>query len=310
MKKFLIVAPSYLEISGGSVVLHKLCDILNDLGYSAFLYPYISSRENSSINRFRGFVGGLLDEYISIRTRILKQYNTNPHYNTPVIYNINLSNCQDEWIVVYPEVTYGNPLGAKNVVRWLLHQPGFHSGNVSYCQGEIYFRFNDAIRPFSIYGSKTSDNFLKVINYPVEFYNKENISNERKGTAYCIRKGKGKEIIHELDNSILIDGKSHAEVAQIFKSVKQFVSYDTYTAYSIFAVLCGCESIVIPDEGVTEAEWYPNVEDRYGIAYGFSRLEWAATTAHFQVERVNQEHIKSSFSVEKFALETQDFFKS
>jgi hypothetical protein len=34
--------------------------------------------------------------------------------------------------------------------------------------------------------------------------------------------------------------------------VETFISYDTYTAYSLFAVLCECESVVIPDEGVSE----------------------------------------------------------
>ncbi len=32
---FTIVAPSYDNTSGGIVVLHKLCDLINELGYSA-----------------------------------------------------------------------------------------------------------------------------------------------------------------------------------------------------------------------------------------------------------------------------------
>lgn len=308
MKKFLIVSPAYCEITGGVVVLHKLCDFLNKLGYSAFLYPNISSRENSPAGRWKSLLGGMLDDFRIMRNRVFKKYKVNEHYNTPVIYSINLSKCQDQWIVVYPEITYGNPLSAKHIVRWFLHQPGFHTGSVSYTKGELYFRFNSAVCNFGIDGSHTSENFLKIIHYPVEFYNKEYVSTERKGTAYCIRKGKGKKIIHDLENSILIDGKSHEEVANIFKTVKQFISYDTYTAYSLFAVLCGCESVVVPDEGVSEEMWYPNVEDRYGIAYGLNKLKWAADTADLQINRINGEHEKSISSVKAFALESQKFF--
>lgn len=308
MKKFLIVSPDYCEISGGVVALHKLCDILNKFGYSAFLYPYVSCRENSPAGRWKSLLGGMFDDLRIIRNRISKNYKVNPHYETPVIYSINLSMCQDQWIVVYPEITYGNPLSAQNVIRWFLHHPGFHSGKVSYAKGELYFRFNEAMHNFSLDGSYTSANFLKVIHYPVEFYNNNNLSTERKGTAYCIRKGKGKKLIHDLEDSILIDGKSHEEVADILKTVKRFISYDTYTAYSIFAILCGCESVVIPDEGVSEEAWYPNIEDRYGIAYGFEKIKWANDTVDLQMKRINSEHEKSILSVKTFALEAQKFF--
>lgn len=81
-------------------------------------------------------------------------------------------------------------------------------------------------------------------------------------------------------NSTLIDGKSHEDVSRIFKRVKTFISYDAYTAYSIFATLCGCESIVVPEKGVEKEIWYPDKKDRDGIAYGFDDLDHARETAH------------------------------
>lgn len=42
---------------------------------------------------------------------------TNPDFTTP---QANYSDLRLDSIVIYPEVTLGNPLGARNVERWLL----------------------------------------------------------------------------------------------------------------------------------------------------------------------------------------------
>ena len=169
-------------------------------------------------------------------------------------------------------------------------------------------KFNSAILDFNFPGSKTSEKELKVIHYPLEYYNLSGASNTRKGTAYCLRKGRGKEIQHDLADSILIDDMSHAEVAAIFKRVKTFISYDTYTAYSFFAVLCGCDSVVIPDGGVTKEQWYPNVKDRHGLSYGFDEIDEAKKTAPLVKEYVIREEHKSVDNVKSFLLESDAFF--
>ena len=101
---------------------------------------------------------------------------------------------------------------------------------------------------------------------------------------------------------------SHPEIAGIFKRVKTFISYDTYTAYSRFAVLCGCESVVVPDEGVTKEQWRPNPADRYGVAYGFSDIEAASRTAHLMKEHTLFEERISSENVKNAVIEINDFF--
>jgi hypothetical protein len=100
-----------------------------------------------------------------------------------------------------------------------------------------------------------------------------------------MRKGRGRAPIHDIANSILIDGKSHAETAATFKKVKQFISYDPYTHYSYFAAIAGCESIVAPLDNTTKEQWKPDIADRYGLAYGFDELEFARATRHLALER-------------------------
>lgn len=300
MNKILIFSPSYNENSGGIIALHKLCQIINQLGREAYLFPAFSTYE---INRNTS----LSDLKMIFKSEIksLLKFKTNPAFYTPVIYKKKHLGDLNDWIVIYPEIVFGNPLNSKNVVRWLLHNPGFHTKKIFYGENETYFKFNSAIRDFQYPGSTLSRHELKVIHYPLEHYNLDGASAHREGTAYCLRKGKNKKIQHDLKGSILIDGKSHAEVSRIFKKVKTFISYDTYTAYSFFAVLCGCESIVIPDEGVSEESWYPNPRDRYGLAYGFENLEKAKETSHLIFDHVISEENKSTDCVKKF-IETID----
>lgn len=302
-RKFLIFAPSYQELSGGVIALHKLCSILNELGRQSFLYPY---SQTHSLKRNKSVKSGF-DSLVQKAKLQLKPYKTNPFFETPVISNIKGIDW-DKWVVIYPEVTEGNPLGAKNIVRWLLHNPGFHYDYFSYLRGELYFRFNSGISDFDSPGSCTSTSFLKVIHYPLEHYNEHNVATVRSGTAYSIRKGKGKPLLHSLKDSILIDEKPHKEVSEIFKRVKRFISYDSLSAYSIFAALCGCESVVVPDDGVSKEQWYPDHRDRYGISYGFADIEEANMSRSLLRDHILGEQAKCREDVKGALKEIDAYF--
>ena len=306
IKKFIIFSPSYNEKSGGVIVLHKLCHLINELGYKAYLYPYFETYDLNKNNALKTALRLIKDCWVNSRFN----YKLNTAFTSPIfkekLNQVDLS----EFIVVYPEIVLGNPLNAPNVVRWLLHQPGYHSNKIFYGKNELLFKFNSAIDDFYYQDSKVSTLELKVIHYPLEHYDTvaENNSLIRKGSAYCIRKGKGKEIQHDLDDSIKIDLLSHKEVAAVFRRVEYFYSYDVYTAYSIFAVLSGCKSIVIPDKGVTIDDWYPNKEDRYGISYGINDLSNADKTVKLVKNRILDEEANSKSNVSKFVIEAFDFF--
>jgi len=304
--KFLIVSPPYDERVGGAVVSHKLCSILNELGYESYLHPYRKRYGLNNIHFARKWVRNIKDHYRRGKGDY-GRYKVNPVYDTPVFHEVDDSSLK-EFVVVYPEIVFGNPLNAQRVVRWLLHNPGFHTGSVNYGKNELYFKFSSRIEDFHSSGSVLSKNLLKVVHFPLEYYNLNDLPPDRKGTAYCLRKGKHKPVQHDLNGSVLIDEKSNSEIANIFKRVKTFISYDTYTAYSKFAVLCGCESIVVPDQGVTKEQWQPNPADRYGIAYGFSDVEAARETAHLVKEHMLVEERKSIQNVKDAVIEINDFF--
>lgn len=310
-RKILICAPSYSQNNGGAIVLHKLCHLINELGNNAYLFPIV---ENHELNKFN-YKSVLVKFFKKHLREPFRRFKTVPNLKTPVLKKIPIDIHTDNWVVIYPEITFGNPLRAQNVVRWLLHNPDFNQAtgkddkNFFFGTGELYFRIGPWFKEFTYPGSTTSTSFLQVFHYPLHLFNLEGTVKERTGTAYAIRKGKNKKIVHDLNNSVLIDGLKHEEIAKIFKQVKTFISYDSNTTLSILAVLCGCDSVVIPDDGISEESWMPNPEDRYGLSYGFESLKIARETAHLAIEKIYQTESSSLSSVQNFLLEINKFFK-
>jgi len=321
MKKFIIFATEYSENLGGPIALHKLCDLLNRAGYEAYLYPYYKSYDLHTYNldEVPGYLKELnsifsLTKTVPIGTPVsLDQFESvfwvNGNFNTPVYLPERNITFNDDWIVVYPEITFGNPLRAKNVVRWLLHNPGFHNGKIFYGQNELYFRYSKAVKEFQFPGSKTSSIMLEILHAPFEHYSEPIHAVERIGRAYSIRKGANRVQEFDLEDAISIDGKSHLEIANIFRSVKTFISFDNLSLYSSLAVLCGCESIVIPEKGISEEKWQPDERRRYGIAYGFENIMKARSTAHLALQGLLSIQDDSKKIVNEFIKEVQDFFK-
>lgn len=270
-KKFLIYAPPFDPDSGGSIVLHKLCDLLNRSNCEAYIYPAIPSFELNIANfkQLEKMIGDM-----SLIVSLSKSYKTNPDFITPVVESSFGDKAGDDWVVVYPEVTFGNPLNAKNVIRWILYYPGIHTGKIYYNQNELHFYFNKNFKTYDFPGVVDADLDLRIEHYPFELYAKEFKNKNRKGTAYCLRKAGDVKINLNQDQDFLIDGKSHQEVANIFGKVEKFVSFDQYTAYSWLAAIAGCNSIIHRDELNVNS----GLVGMDGVAYGDDDLGRAKET--------------------------------
>ena len=306
MKTYVIFSPPYDEIRGGSIVLHKLCHLINQQGRQAYIFPLFENFEINQLN-YKKLIPLLLRRTIRWK---FKPYRTNPKFRTPIVRSIAQLGNWEDIVVVYPEVTFGNPLNAKHVVRWLLHNPGHLKGKFFYGADELHYKISSQIKDFYFPGSTLSNLELRITHYPIELYAPPTQNIRRSGTAYCLRKGRHKPIQHDIKNSILIDGKKHKEVAEIFKHVQTFISYDTYTAYSRLAAFAGCDSVVIPDKEVTIDEWQPKPEERIGIAYGFENLAHAQNTKFLVAEKFDRLEKEAAGVVKKFIEESEIFFNS
>lgn len=291
--KYIIYAPSYDENNGGCIVLHKLCHTLNQLGEKALLWPMSPTKRPRRRDRILAF----------IRPKpAAKPFLLCDDYDTPVATAEDLS---DDCIVVYPEITAGNPVGCKNVVRWFLHKPGYHTGVIDYSENELYFVFADFCDDKAV--NKDPGNRLFVVSRNPAYFNYR--SDSRRGSCYLIRKGKGKEIVHDLEGSIKIDRLSHSEIAKIFNKTEIFYSYDEVTMYSQFAALCGCISVVIPTSYSSREEW---VKDhpiaKNGVAYGLDDIEHAVHTQHRVGNYFDKLEAESLETVKEFIAKTSKVF--
>ncbi len=271
---YVIYSSSYDENIGGVISLHKLCHKLNSLGEEAYIFP------------------------------AERPFKTNPKYISPVIGEID-----NEAIVVYPEIVNGNPLGAKNVVRWFLNKPGVLNKNPNYGNPdeELYFFF---VPPFNDPDyNKDESNILWVFEVFSDIYvNKGTKLEDRKGTCYILRKGINRPIVHNIESSINLDNLPHKIIAEYFNTCKYFLSYDLYTMYSLYAAMCGCISVVIPDPKISKEKWQEHIFYKYGIAYGIDDIPYALGTMDKLPNYLIELEKKSDELVKLFIQKTKSFF--
>jgi hypothetical protein len=294
-RRFIIYVPSFDENIGGNIALHRLCDLLNRQGETARLWPYIP-RVNPG-----GPLKSAVRTLFNWRDSPLDGYRTCEGFQTPIADSDDLKDA----IVVYPEIVNGNPLRAKHVVRWLLHKPGFHTGSFEFGAKDKFFFYQKAFDIPEL--NPDGDNLLRTVYLRDDIYRQTNFG-PRQGTCHILRKGKNRPMAHPIENSILVDDFSHQEMADVFNRVERCISYDTYTMYSHFAALCGCDSIIVPEEGVSKEQWYPDPADRFGLAYGFDDVENARETRPLLLAHLKAQESQANSSVGRFVMKCQAYF--
>jgi hypothetical protein len=258
--EFIVYAPDFNESVGGHIALHLLCDGLNKHGFRTAIWPMKPS-------------GIKLNEWRSVRCHLgyyLKlhgfRFRRGP-FRSPIANRRDIQNA----VVIYPEVVSGNPLGAPKVVRWFLHKPGYHTGEINYGKGEIYFFYNAAFNDESINPDTTNHLRLTYIN---PTYQRTNFGARTK-SCYLVRKGRGRTLDKHPPDAILVDNLSHVETAMVFNQAEYLYCYDPYTFYTKYAAICGCVPIIIPEDGVSKEQWQPSPQCRLGLAYGIAEAQIA-----------------------------------
>jgi hypothetical protein len=276
MKPFVIYTYDYDPGVGGIKVMHKLCHLLNQIGYPCYLMP------------------------IHVRDT----FNVCSDYNTPLITQEIFDNISDA-IVIYPEGIHYNPLNSKNVVRWILG-PANQTDYNTYSDTDLIYWYMDYYYTDEL-GSR--ENQLMITEFHSNIFQNKNVS--RNGSCYSIRKGNPKSLVHPAD-SIEIkfhDAGNLSNISSIFNATEKFYCYDNYTFLSIQAAMCGCISIVIPDGTKTKEEWLMGSRfNPYGVAFGETDIDRAIETLpllYKEIEIAEEDMIKQ---VNKFVERCKERF--
>lgn len=295
-RKFIVFTDSFDENNGGVIALHRLCDLLNRAGHPALLWPLRKPLADPAHPLAQAW-----PFFRYYRRAWRRPYKVWPGFQTPVAAPQDLPGA----VVVYPEIVSGNPLRAEHVVRWLLHKPGYHKGTYEYGPGDRYFFYQRAFDDPTL--NPERDNELKVAFVRDDIYRQTNFG-PRRGSCYILRKGAGRALVHDLHDSVLVDKLSHAQLAEVFNRVQTCISYDTYTMYSRFAAMCGCDSVIVPEEGVSKEQWQPKAADRYGLAYGFGDVEAARATRPLLLPHLKSQEVADNQGVQRFVEKCAAYF--
>lgn len=260
--KFIVYAPGdYTPNGGGCVALHKLAHNIALLGEHSYI---MTSAKNPN------YLGIQVDE--SQAAELAKE----------------------DAIVIYPEVIIGNPLNAKHVMRWILYYVRQYGDYGLFGADDLIYKYAPI---YTLRQEQPVHGELRAMELNLDLFIDR--GEERDGSCFLYKKQGHKANIHPAD-SIFIDSYrdrgGNEYLADIFNYCERFYAYDDATWISIMAALCGCESIVVPDNGMTAEQWHNGFPYfKYGIAYGLDDLEYAKSTAYLV-----KEHL---LSLEKESLE-------
>jgi hypothetical protein len=71
----------------------------------------------------------------------------------------------------------------------------------------------------------------------------------------------------------------------LFNTTEKFYCYDNYTFLYTQAAICGCISIVVPDDTKLNKEWLSGSRlNQYGVAYGEDDIDRAKETLPLLIE--------------------------
>ncbi len=136
---------------------------------------------------------------------------------------------------------------------------------------------------------------------------------ERKGKCYIIRKGDLREDLPKEFDGPILDDLPEEEKVRIMNECEYCISYDTHTAYSGIAALCGCISVVVPEKGKTRKDYLQKGDDGLwlGRAYGFSEEEiaYAISTRDKVQEYYEEVNRQCTEQVVNFVKECEEYFK-
>ncbi len=275
---FYIYTSEFVNKFAGVRALHYLCHALNQLGAEAY-------------------VVGAKKVDTSLRTPQLTKLDVVRHEL------LGLSP-----IVIYPEVISGNPLGAENVVRWLLNAPGVVGGDKTFSEDEMIFAFSADFIPDNI-----KANILRVPVVDTTLFNNEDNEddNKREGTCYYANKylvsgGTLTEHVSGARSLCQDVSLSQAELANILRKSELLLCYEPSSIVAE-ALLCGCPVAMIPTPYLNKIDGDLNGPG-IAVSTDSEAIEKAKSTVG-QVSENYEKLIKDCIShVEGFVIQTQQRF--
>jgi len=317
IKKIIIV--NGYNYCGGRVVLSELCRCLRKEGYDSRLlllhqYP-TNEKELLQFSRLSTFIECIKLAIAIQLNHFFPSFGFNKKFFPEFFSATHLKDCpiqlnpffsKKRTIVLYPEVVYGNPLKATNVVRWFLYYNRYPNDPKAYSKNDLSLCYRSIFNDETLNPNKWK---ITINHFDRNLYKQTNFSS-RSGKCFIIRKGQDRTDLPKTFDGVIVDNLAETEKVKIFNQCEYCYCYDTQTFYSCIASICGCKTIVVPEPGKNKSDYRgPDDPPHYGIAYGNSReeIEWATATRgklinglNFENENTRNTHLFIEYISKKF----------
>lgn len=274
---YYLVAPPYIEGSGGVRAMHYFCHALNLAGEEA----YVNTGE---------VLAGLRTPELTDEVR--ERHNA-----------LNL-----EPVVVYPEIVPDNPLAAKHVVRYLLNTPGVvTTQETNWGADDIIFSFGKVIIPAGM-----DAHILEIPLINTQIYNTVGTDNlQRRGKLVFInrfldRGGKLDAITEDATEISFRAGfRTPQQLASLYKHAEVLYTYEPSTA-CFEALLCGCPVVYLSNPFLLSKP-FDGYLGRDGCAWGTNpeALKIAKKTVRKATENYEKKVVRFWDQLENFISITQ-----
>jgi hypothetical protein len=266
--------------AGGSIALSLLCKLLQDRGYDSRLMVFPWGGNSTRFLLWRNWLIFHSKNWTKRRLNYLcKIVKIKKRFRISDFSYIVGKQCKQEYnpffnrkstLVVYPEVLYGNLLGAKNVVRWLLYHYRYSNDTKAYNPNDIFICYRKVFNDWILNPTGIETPLIYLEEGCFRQYNFK----ERKGFCYLLRKGHLRnDLPKSFDGSVIDFGTPDDEINRLFNECKYCFFYDTQTFYVTYAIICGCIPIIIPEKGKGRHDYLGDNSIGAGIAYGNTEEE-------------------------------------
>jgi hypothetical protein len=157
-------------------------------------------------------------------------------------------------VVLYPEVVSGNPLRAPLVVRYFANFPGLLGGDATPNPDDIKFAYSEVLAQ----AVGVPGNVLQIPIVDTQIFQPLPPASR---TETCFYAGRFKSLHGGVPFGLPADcieifsappqAQSQAEIAELFRRSKRFYCFEN-TALSLEAALCGCPTVLMPNEYFSE----------------------------------------------------------
>ena len=318
--KFVIVSPP--QASGGSIVLHLLCKLLAEKGYDARIVrigPH-SLQNTSKFYFLWKYIGFQLEDKVKELTYRFFSHtdyikNHKGRYAWYAYYPV--KGCKRKWlpfvdddtIVVYPEIVWGNILGAKHIVRWILGASphAFMDGVGGYEDTDVFICYREI---FNVQELNPEKKTVCLHNFDYDLYRQTNFGT-RDGICYIIRKGSTRSDLPKTFDGPIIDDMNEREIVEVFNRCEYCLSYDTQTFYTTIAAVCGCLPIVMLEPGKTKSDYVGADDHTWGISYGNSpeEISFARATRGELLHKIQAFRLQNENNINNFLKICQTYYE-